>query len=733
MAMFQPVSKVQKDRSIMQETDARMARYSRRGLILNMAAYLSCLIFGDFTNIAPNIAIILTVGLVSVTLLRGYFVVRFESIYASGPSRWRNLFFAVTLLGAAWWGFIMLSFTAIQGMENETPILWMYTVIFFFSTTPATAPFKRFSKIYQSLSVIPPALAALWVGGFEGYMYSALMLVFMLMLHHQINILGDTYWEKLEANYALKQRAQALEAEKRDVVASVGLNSEFLTNLGHEFRTSLNDVMASLALLSDSGLSDPQKELLKLADKAGDRQLDLVNNVVDFSKINNRQIVLDNNVFNLRQHIEGWLTDIAVDAHHQAVEIDYTIDPYLPLRIDADAVRIGQIFKNILSNAVNFSEQGLIVAEIDFDRDSDKRGRLKVIVTDKTRKGISNPNHRATDSEQDFRGSGIWIAICKGLAECMDGAVEVLLTPEQDAQYLFQIPVTIASTESAILTANTKLHDVKLLIVSADLTVHPQHYEELMDWGMRTSTVASYDRALHKLETARADNKPYSAVLLMVGQDQTRALAFSRKLIRHEQNKKLKQVMVVNHNDFQHADLITHIDTFSQVHFIYRPIIRGKLHNTLCCMLFNKPFDAVDNDIVIDADQGKGRSVLVVDDHQINQLVVEGLLGKFGYRVHLANNGREAIEIIAEQEIDLVLMDCQMPEMDGYEATKKIREKEQKQGGKRIPIVAMTAHTSEENQTKCLAAGMDDYMSKPVSSEDLESYALRWSGQSPAQ
>lgn len=729
MALFQATSKVQKDRGIMRETDARMAKYSRRGLVLNAVAYVSCLVFGDLPEKAPSVAIMLTVGLVALTILRGFFVVRFDALYANGPARWRNQFFVVTLIGSVWWGVIMMSFTVIQGMVNETPILWIYTVIFFFSTTPATSPFKRFSKIYQAVAVIPPALGAIWIGSFEAYIYSILMLIFILMLQHQVDILGDTYWEKLEANYALKQRAQLLEAEIRDVDASVDLNIEFLSNLGHEFRTTLNDVIASLALLSDSDLNPKQKELLKLADNAGERQLDLVNNVVDFSKINNGKIILEHSVFNLRQHLEGCLADIAIDSHHQGVELDYTIDPYLPLRVNADERRIGQVFKNILTNAVKFAEHGLILAEIEFDQDAEKSGRLKVIVTDKSKKGLSATSKHLTENGEDRRDNGIWIAICKGLADCMDGTVEVILTPNQDAQYLFQIPVTIASRQTAVVTANPKLNDVRVLIVTADLTVHPGHYEELTEWGMRITTTANYDQALQKLDSAREDGHPYQALLLIVGQDQSNALAFSQDLVQHKENQLLKQILVINHNDFQHADLINHIDAFNQVHFIYRPIIRNKLHNTLCSMLFNQPIKTNNANKSVKKLQGKGRSVLLAEDNQINQLVVERVLRRLGYKVLLANNGYEALILLNKNDIDLIFMDCQMPEMDGYEASQKIREQEKIQEKKRIPIVAMTGHKDETDQSKCFAAGMDDCMMKPATPEDIESYALRWSGQ----
>uniref|UniRef100_UPI003F6C2889 sensor histidine kinase n=1 Tax=Pseudomaricurvus sp. TaxID=2004510 RepID=UPI003F6C2889 len=313
MILFKPQSKVQKDRKVMHETDSRLVKFSGRGLLVNVFTYFLCLSIGDLTSIAPTITIALTTGLIITALIRGFFIARFDQIYATGPSRWRTLFFIATLTGASWWSVILVVSTLTLGMTGETPLLWFYTIIFFATTIHATSPYRVFSQAYLLITLLPPVVAAFYVGGVLGYMYSIMMLIFLGLLLHLVNSLYHGYWERLEANYALRQKTISLEVEKRDIDASVDLNSQFLVNLGHEFRTSLNDILGGLSLLTDSKLDSHQHELLQLAQKAGERQLDLVNNIVDFSRITNRTLVLDHSVFNLRSLLELWITDIAVN------------------------------------------------------------------------------------------------------------------------------------------------------------------------------------------------------------------------------------------------------------------------------------------------------------------------------------------------------------------------------------------------------------------------------------
>lgn len=730
MKLFEAQGKVQKDRTIMRETDERMAKYSRRGVIVNVLAYLLCLSTGYMSVMAPNVAVALTVGLILFALLRGYFLVRFDTLYASGPCRWRNRFFVVTLLGAAWWSVILVSFTLVLGIVAETPILWFYTVIFFASTVQVTAPYKRFSQVYLSITLLPPVIAGAYVGGFEGYMYSLMMLVFVIMMFHQVEVLCSTYWQRLEANYALTQKARALEVEKRDSDASVDLSSQFLINLGHEFRTSLNDILGGLSLLTDSKLESHQQELLKLAQTAGERQLDLVNNIVDFSRISNRKLVLDHSVFNLRSQIEAWLSDMSVDAHQQGVELDYRIAAGFPLRARGDAGRMGQIVKNMLGNAIQFSEQGMVFADIDFKKDSDKGGLLEINLVDRHSSAQAVPNGSdETEDDVTTRATGLWLTICKGLAECMGGSIEIETVPGRETQYQLWLPLKVAGQQASSLNAHPKLRGKRVLMVDFGLELAPQHFREMEDWGLDLIRGGSIDDTQETLERLAAKGDRPDLILINLAKDCDTCLDFSRSLLDHELFRDIPQLLLLSHNHLNHPQLQQLIDGNSHIVHHYRPFIRQSMHDLITHAVLGKPMlkGGSDSEGIGVCDQQ--REVLLVDDHRVNQMVAEGMLKKLGYSVRIAGNGMEALCEVKKGGVDLILMDCQMPEMDGFEATRQLRQLEQEAGeDEHIPVIAMTAHTNDGDQSLCFASGMDDYLAKPVRYEVLETLLLRWLG-----
>lgn len=746
MIFFNASSKVQKDRAVMRETDTRMAKYSRRGLIVNFLAYLLCLSIGYLTVMAPTMAVVLTVGLIVTTIARAGFLFRFESLYSCGPARWRAWFFVSTLLGAAWWSTILVAFTVTLGMVGETPILWLYTIIFFSTTIHVTSPFKVFSQIYLALTLLPPVLAACFVGGFDGYMYAVMMLVFVAMLYHQINVLEGSYWERFEAIYSLRQKARSLEAEKMDVDASVDLNSRFLVNLGHEFRTSLNDILGGVSLLTETSLDSPQRDMLKLAQKAAERQLDLVNNIVDFSRINNRKLVLDHGVFNLRSQLEQWIDDLAVDAHQQGVEVDYEMHAAIPLRAHGDANRIGQVFKNLFANAIQFSDQGFIHIDVDFKRESDRDGFLEVLLidrllgdrasddttatTDMVSKNVDETSSGAS-AENDAvttRTTGLWYSICKGLSECMGGSVDIDSASGQETHYRLRLPLRAAGQQNITIASHPKLQGCNALLIHTDLEFAASHQREIEEWGVNLTAVDNFDGANEVLDNARGGDNAVQLVIINLHQQWEEASRYAQLLVVDPDTRDLPVIFLLNHNHLNNGDLLKFIKTHSKVHYHYRPVMRQKLHDLMSHALFGKPLIRKKMDKTR-VSESAGHEILLVDDHRVNQMVAEGMLKKIGYRVAIASNGLEAVKMFKKGTASVVLMDCQMPEMDGFEATRQIRKLEEEAGGEsHIPIIAMTAHTDDGDQSMCFACGMDDYLPKPVRYDVLESHLLRWLG-----
>ncbi|MYM62444.1 response regulator [Pseudomaricurvus sp. HS19] len=724
MALFQAHSKVQKDRSIMRDTDARMAKYSRRGLTLNVLAYLLCLAIGYLRVLHPTLAVVLTIGLIVTTLIRAFILVRFDNLYAAGPSRWRNLFFVATLLGAAWWSVILVTLTLTLGMVGETPLLWMYTIIFFSTTLQVTSPFQRFSRLYLTIALLPPTIAAFTLNSIEGYMYGVIMLVFVLMLNHQVEVLCSTYWERLEANFALRQKARSLEAEKRDVDASVDLNTRFLNSLGHELRTSLNDIIGGLSLLADSRLTPQQQELLDLARKSSDQQLDLVNNIVDFSQINARKLILDQSGFSVRTQLEQWVQELSSDAHRQGVEVEMSVSEEVPWRAEGDPARIGQVFKSLFVHAVAYSDQGRLQVELDFKRSGADRGLLEVLIIDQLGDTPASGSEPGRSGKRDSSGDeGLWFTLCKGLSECMDGSLDIDRISGRDTHYRFCVPLLIQGPQHTGLVANPGLQNRRLLLLDKLLPVAEQHCRLMQDWGLRFERVSGFAQVSEHLQPQEGRN-PVDLIMINVPQREEPVAEFLQEYQAQAEVPEVPILLLLSHSHLNQHGLQNLVAANRNLHFVYRPLMEQPFHDLLAHLILGKPLEAKSARSE-PRPQGGGR-VLLVDDHRVNQMVGEGMLSKLGYSTVIANNGLEALELYRSDPPDLILMDCHMPELDGFETARRIRELEDVQDLRRTPIIAMTAHSGDGDQSNCFAAGMDDYLPKPIRLEVLEGVLSRW-------
>lgn len=728
LQLFIPANKVQKDRKIMRETDARMAKYSRRGLILNLVAFGLCLALGDFYTVAPTFALTLAIGLLLITLWRGYFLFRFDSLYPRAPGRWRSHYFWASFVGAGWWSLIVASITYTIGMQNDTLLIWLYSVVFYSSVASVLSPYRKFLGMYLFIGQIPAGATAVMLGTWEGYIYGVMMLVFYLLLDHQGEVNSRIYWDRLEAQYNLDQHARNLEIEKRDTQAAAELKNTFLSRFGTEIRTSLNDILGSLSLLADSQLTAQQKEFIALAVKAGERQLNMVDAAIDFSKVTNQNLVLEKSIFNLWKLIEHVVEDVAHDAYQQDVELNHVLDSDTPIRVKGDNQRLEQVLINLLSHAIKHSAFGSILFKSEFVLKNEQQGELQITIIDEYlgAKVPSQPGKSAETIKADDLEEPLGITLCKGIAEFMNGSLQVYEEPGRGVQYFFNVTLELTSKSPKALAVNPQLRNKRMLLVGIPPSIEDSFQIEMEAWGMGIGMTQDTDQAIQMLEDAVKDEKPFDGILIYTLVKSLDVLDLADKLNQHEQFRQLP--LVISSTLAQRAD--ARIDHLAAQHTVLlKPVLRKNLHQAVCqCLLKADELAQVDTKT---SAQGNGRRILLVDDHRVNQMVSKGMLTKLGYKVVIANNGREALAALEEQTFDLVLMDCQMPDMDGYEATRAIRKKEHEDSVERpLPVVAMTAHAGESDQAKCYAAGMNDYLAKPVSFEKLEQNLKRWLGKS---
>ena len=721
---FVPATKVQKDRAIMRETDARVAKYSRRGLILNFIVFLLCLAFGDFQEKEHNLAIVLVTGLMLVTLVRSYYLFRFDALYARAPTRWRNQYFFASCLGAAWWSVILVTLTWVQGMRDETLIMWLYSVVFYSSVANVFAPYRHFLSLYLAIGQIPAAITAMFLGNAEGVLYGSIMLVFYVMLSHQGKVTSLAYWERLEAHHALRERAQGLENEKRTSQAQIELKNEFLVNLGQEIRSSISDVMSTLSLIDDSQLSEHHRELLTTANKATGRQIDLVNNVVDFSKITTKTLVLDEVEFDLRRVLEKFVQDFTLDAHQQGIELYYSFDPNMPLRVRGDVTRLNQILATLLNHTLKASRIEHVYIEARFHQEQDDFGELQVIISDSEKNVAGENDPDASESNQ----KGIGLAICKGLAACMGGSIHLRENKNRGNRIFINIALQVISHEERRFGSEQKLRGKRALLV--DLPEHNANAlaDEINAWGMATAIVSGQEQTITKLREQAANGTPFDLVFIFTRLNSMNGLAISHEITTHPDIAGVKQILAMGILQSDSPEMKLHLRNNPQVCIIEKPIMRRRLHDAAVQKLLNVNLE---EERKTSEKEHLGAAivpkVLLVEDHRVDQMVISAMLKKLGCYVQVVQNGLEAVEIVERERFDLVLMDYDMKEQDSLVATSKIRDYERMTHSvRRLPIVAVTSAQTEADHDLYMSVGMDDHISKPIRYDDLDARLQRW-------
>lgn len=484
---FQPNSKVQKDRHIMRETDARMAKYSRRGLIFNFIAFLICLLGGRFVDENRELTVVLAAGLLLVTMLRGYYLFRFDQHYPRGPARWRNVYFVVTLVGAIWWGVILSSVTLTLGLNDEAPLLWLYTVVFFSTTAHAFAPYHRFLSYYQFLGLVPAAAASVWIGGWEGYIYGALMLMFYLILSHQCRLISDNYWEKLEAGYALSKRVSSEDHERTNIQSSLMLNKEFLINLEKSFNELASDEEETAAL-SQSRLASIKR------------------NIRLFKDVQYKELKTSSRVFNVRHELQSLTSEFVDKAEKLKVQIETSLSTNLPMRLKGDPVRFAQIVRTILKQSLENCSSPTLVVEAQFLREFESAGELHIAIKQEKNKASAMPFFTGTAKREMPRS--VELSIAKGLAELFGGEIEIIELADKDFEIRFSCRLDIVDRAGHLDFHKDRFHGAKILLISSSESIAALKRQELDALGFITTTETNFKRVtstlIHQVKTGNA-------------------------------------------------------------------------------------------------------------------------------------------------------------------------------------------------------------------------------------